>query len=82
MQLDKLQEIVVEDEDRDAWRLFLARGDYASALKHCDDAAARVHIVNVQADAAFACGDFGTFYRKFVFSPFFFLIAFHPFSVL
>ena len=51
--------VVARDEDKDAWRSYLARHDFARALSHCVTAAQREEVHCAQAERAMAVNDAG-----------------------
>lgn len=51
--------VVAKDEDKDAWRSYLARHDFARALSHCVTAAQREEVHCAQAERAMAVNDAG-----------------------
>lgn len=60
-------EIVIDDEGRDMWQVYLGVKDYTAALEHCRDGLQKDHVYVSQADIAFAAGDYVTaavFYAK------------------
>eukprot|EP00250_Pteridium_aquilinum_P006787 c16631_g1_i1 orf=516-3560(-) len=62
-----LYEIVIDDEGRDMWQVYLGVKDYTTALEHCRDGLQKDHVYVTQADIAFAAGDYVTaavFYAK------------------
>lgn len=50
-------ELIVEREDRDVWRLLLARGEHERALAYCADEASRAEVLAAQGEARLAAGD-------------------------
>ncbi|KIY70145.1 hypothetical protein CYLTODRAFT_488298 [Cylindrobasidium torrendii FP15055 ss-10] len=46
-------ELVVGNEGRDVWKIYLEKGQYDVALKHCRTAAQRNHVLSAQANAFF-----------------------------
>ena len=51
--------VVARDEDKDAWRSYLARHDFARALSHCRTASQREEVHCAQAERAMAVNDAG-----------------------
>ena len=49
--------VVARDEDKDAWRSYLARHDFARALSHCRTASQREEVHCAQAERALAVND-------------------------
>ncbi|KAH7283931.1 hypothetical protein KP509_34G031500 [Ceratopteris richardii] len=64
---NSLYEIVINDEGRDMWLMYLSIKDYATALEHCRDGSQKDRVFVTQADIAFAAKDYITaavFYAK------------------
>ncbi|GAA6004427.1 hypothetical protein JCM10207_000722 [Rhodosporidiobolus poonsookiae] len=53
-----LYELVVRDEDRGVWRVYLGRGNWDAARKWAKTPAQRDHVLTSEADAAFSAGRF------------------------
>ncbi|RKP09914.1 Pep3/Vps18/deep orange family-domain-containing protein [Thamnocephalis sphaerospora] len=51
-----IYELIVEDEDRDVWRLYLKSRAYDTALRFCKDASQRDHVRTAQANHYFDTG--------------------------
>ena len=54
-------------EDRDIWKIYLERKEYAAALEKCTKQAHRDRVHTVQAEEAFTSGDFAraaSFYAR------------------
>ncbi|KAK0565646.1 tethering complex subunit [Tilletia horrida] len=51
-------EIIVKDEDRNVWRVFMQRGTFDQALKHAKSAGQRDKVLAAQGDRNFAEGKF------------------------
>ncbi|KAJ2403201.1 tethering complex subunit [Coemansia sp. RSA 2559] len=55
---DNIYELVVTDEDRDVWDIYLSRRQFDAALQHCYNDAQRDMVLRAQADHLFASGDY------------------------
>eukprot|EP00899_Mesostigma_viride_P019823 jgi/Mesvir1/27842/Mv07518-RA.1 len=55
-----LYELVVRDEERDVWKDYLDKGEYALALEHCRTLAQKDRVHFVRAEEAFRQGDYCT----------------------
>jgi len=55
---EALHEISIRKEDRDMWRIFLAKADYEKAVSHCFTREQREKVHTQQAEAAFAAKDY------------------------
>ncbi|KAI8323036.1 hypothetical protein GQ54DRAFT_245525, partial [Martensiomyces pterosporus] len=53
-----IYELVVTDEDRDVWDIYLSRRQFDAALKRCYNDAQRDKVLRAQADHYFALGDY------------------------
>ncbi|KAJ1845354.1 tethering complex subunit, partial [Coemansia sp. RSA 486] len=53
-----IYELVVTDEDRDVWDIYLSRRQFDSALKHCYNDSQRDIVLRAQAEHLFADGQF------------------------
>ncbi|KAF7985304.1 hypothetical protein HWV62_6475 [Athelia sp. TMB] len=51
-------ELVVENESRDVWRIYLEKGQYDVALRYCKTAGQRDHVLSAQAHSFFAEGKY------------------------
>ncbi|KAJ2617198.1 tethering complex subunit [Coemansia sp. RSA 1365] len=51
-------ELVVTDEDRDIWNIYLSRRKFEAALQHCYNDAQRDTVLRAQAELLFAEGDY------------------------
>lgn len=54
---DTLYEIVIDDEGRDMWQVYLGIKDYATALENCRNGLQKDHVYVSQGDIAFAEGN-------------------------
>lgn len=62
-----IYEIIIDDEGRDMWQVYLDAKDYAAALAHCRDLLQRDTVYAAQAEVAFLAGDYtraASFYAK------------------
>ncbi|KAJ1990288.1 tethering complex subunit [Coemansia sp. RSA 1358] len=53
-----IYELVVTDEDRDVWDIYLLRRQFDAALQHCYNDAQRDTVLRAQAEHLFAAGDY------------------------
>jgi hypothetical protein len=50
---DAMYELVVKDEDRDVWKLYLQKKDYSTALQYCKEPTQRTQVYTAQAQEDF-----------------------------
>ncbi|KAJ2513238.1 tethering complex subunit [Coemansia sp. RSA 2049] len=55
---DNIYELVVTDEDRDVWDIYLSRRQFDAALQHCYNDAQRDTVLRAQADHLFSLGHY------------------------
>lgn len=50
---DAMYELVIKDEDRDVWKLYLQKKEYATALQYCKEQSQRTQVYTAQAQEDF-----------------------------
>ncbi|OBZ89341.1 Vacuolar protein sorting-associated protein 18 [Choanephora cucurbitarum] len=55
---DAMYELVIKDEDRDVWRLYLLKGQYGTALHYCKESHQRTQVYTAQAYDDFEQGKY------------------------